>query len=207
MGLSGEKLTCIRGDRLVFAGLDFALETGGALVLRGRNGSGKTSLLRICAGLLQPAEGRLLLDGRAAAEDPEALAAALHFVGHLDPLKPVLTVAENLGFWTRLRGGGGAVAAALGHFGLAELADLPARYLSAGQRRRVNLARLAASPAAIWLLDEPTTGLDDQARAALAELAAAHRGGGGMVMAATHVDLDLPDAAELRLGPAEAVGQ
>ncbi len=207
MRIAGEQLTCIRGDRLVFVGVDFALDSGEALLLRGPNGSGKSSLLRICAGLLPPAEGRLTADGRAVADDPEAFAAALHFVGHLDPLKPVLTVAENLRFWARLRGGGGAVEAALARFGLAGLADLPARYLSAGQRRRANLARLAATPAALWLLDEPTTALDEQSTRALAELVAEHRAGGGMVMAATHVALDMPGAADFRLGSTAANGR
>lgn len=206
MRIAGERLTCIRGDRLVFAELDFVLDPGEAMILRGPNGSGKTSLLRICAGLLPPAEGRLTADGRAVAEDPEAFAAALHFVGHLDPLKPVLTVAENVRFWARLRGGSGDVQTALARFGLTDLADLPARYLSAGQRRRANLARLAASPAALWLLDEPTTALDEQACRALAELVAAHRAGGGMVMAATHVALDMPGAADFRLGSTAANG-
>ena len=207
MRIVGEHLTCIRGDRLVFAGVDFALDPGQALVLRGPNGSGKTSLLRICAGLLPPAEGRLTVDGRAVAEDPEAFAAALHFVGHLDPLKPVLTVAENLRFWMRLRGDGGEVGAALARFGLAGLADLPARYLSAGQRRRANLARLAATPAALWLLDEPTTALDEPSTRALARLMAEHRAGGGMVIAATHFELDMPGAADLRLGSIAAGGR
>ncbi len=207
MRIVGEHLTCIRGDRLVFVGVDFALDRGQALLLRGPNGSGKTSLLRICAGLLPPAEGRLTVDGRAVAEDPEAFAATLQFVGHLDPLKPVLTVAENLRFWMRLSGGGGEVGAALARFGLAGLADLPARYLSAGQRRRANLARLAATPAALWLLDEPTTALDEQSTRALAELVAEHRAGGGMVMAATHIELDMPGAADLRLGSTAAGGR
>lgn len=199
MGFNGEALTCIRGDRLVFEDLDFDLQPGGCLVLRGPNGSGKSSLLRLCAGFLAPAEGRLRFDGLPIDDDREAHRARLIYVGHLDPLKPVLTVAENLAFWAAMNGASGAAEDALARFGMAGLADLPARYLSAGQRRKVNLARLATSAAVLWLLDEPTTALDDAAVAALTALIAAHRADGGMVMAATHIDLGLPDAAALRL--------
>ncbi len=199
MGFNGEALTCIRGDRLVFEDLDFDLQPGGCLVLRGPNGSGKSSLLRLCAGFLAPAEGRLRFDGLPIDDDREAHRARLTYVGHLDPLKPVLTVAENLAFWAGMNGASEAAEDALARFGMAGLADLPARYLSAGQRRKVNLARLATSAAVLWLLDEPTTALDDTAVAALTALIAAHRAAGGMVMAATHIDLGLPDAATLRL--------
>ena len=199
MGFNGEALTCIRGDRLVFEGLSFDLAPGGCLVLRGPNGAGKSSLLRLCAGFLAPAEGRLCFDGEPIDDDRETHRARLTYVGHLDPLKPVLTVEENLAFWAGMNGASESVGDALDRFGMAGLADLPARYLSAGQRRKVNLARLATSPAVLWLLDEPTTALDDAAVAALVALIAAHRANGGMVMAATHIDLGLPDTATLRL--------
>lgn len=200
MILTGEALDCVRGERLVFAGLDFRLAPGGLVLLHGPNGSGKSSLLRLVAGLLKPAAGRLAWDGRDAAGDPEAHRARLAYVGHLDALKPGLTVRDNLVFWSRFAGAGAAaVPAALARLGLAELAELPARLLSAGQRRRLNLARLLTAPATLWLLDEPTTALDRDGVAAFAALVAEHRARGGMVMAATHVDLGLADARVIDL--------
>jgi heme exporter protein A len=224
---TGDDLTCIRGERIVFSGLNFALEAGDALVLTGPNGSGKSSLLRLMAGLLTPAAGRLAWDGEGVGEDPESHHARLHYVGHLDAVKPALTVAENLGFWADLHRGGGAAAeavdsgaaeavktaateavdtgatdpvdAALAVFAMERLATLPARYLSAGQRRRVNLARVVAAPAPLWLLDEPTTALDAQATARLEAAIAGHRGDGGMVAVATHAALALDGARELTL--------
>jgi len=199
----GRSLTCVRGERRVFQGLDFALPAGGALVLTGANGSGKSSLLRVMAGLLHPAAGGLLWAGRPVAEDAEAHRARLHYLGHLDAVKPVLTLAENLAFWARLRaaagGGGLRIEAALAAFDLTALAEVPGRRLSAGQRRRLALARLIAAPAELWLLDEPTVGLD---RASLGRLAAAlaeHRAGGGRVVAATHAPIELPGAEMLSL--------
>lgn len=188
---SGHDLVCYRGERTVFADLDFDLADGAALVLRGPNGSGKSSLLRLMAGLTPPQSGSLAWDGADVADDPEAHHRRLHYVGHADPVKPVLTVAENVGFWAALRGVAdvaAAVARALDGFGIAHLADLPGRYLSAGQRRRVNLARVLASPAALWLLDEPATALDDSGQACLKRAMAAHRAGGGMVVTSAHAD-------------------
>jgi len=160
----GRSLACVRGERRVFQDLDFAVPPGGALVLTGANGSGKSSLLRLMAGLLHPTAGDLLWDGRPVAEDAEGHRARLHYLGHLDAVKPVLTLAENLAFWARLRvaSGGGTlrIAAALAAFDLTALAEAPGRRLSAGQRRRLALARLIAAPAELWLLDEPTVGLD-----------------------------------------------
>lgn len=193
----GQGLTCIRGERLVFAGLDFAVESGGALVLVGANGSGKSSLLRLMAGLLRPASGSLSWNGEAAMVDREEHGGRLHYVGHLDAVKPVLNVRENVAFWAGLRPGGDPAAAvdALAAFGIGHLAGVPGRFLSAGQRRRVSLARLLAAPAPLWLLDEPTTALD---RAAVADLEAAitaHRRTGGLVVVATHTDIALGDDA------------
>lgn len=201
----GHGLTCIRGERLVFAGLGFTLEAGGALVLTGPNGSGKSSLLRLMAGLLSPAAGTLTWNGEAVAADREAHGGRLHYVGHLDAVKPVLSVMENVAFWANLRPGGGpAVAeAALAAFGIAHLAVVPGRFLSAGQRRRVNLARILAAPAPLWLLDEPTTALDRAAIAALEAAIACHRRAGGMVVAATHTPLSLGGAQTLDLGAFE----
>lgn len=199
MTLVGENLACIRGERPVFAGLSFDIGAGGALVLRGPNGAGKSSLLRIAATLLKPADGRLLWEGQPAADDIEAYRRGLHYVGHLDAVKPVLTVAENVAFWMRMQGGGD-VEAALERFGVAHLADVPTGMLSAGQRKRTALAPLLTSNARLWLLDEPTVSLDTDGVAALEAAIAMHRAAGGMVMLATHIDLDLPDATALRLG-------
>lgn len=200
-GLKGAQLACVRGERLVFEGLDFALAPGGALTLTGPNGSGKTSCLRLIAGLLRPAAGSLEWRGRPVADDPEAFHAALHYVGHLDAVKPLLTVAEDLGFWAGMGGAGpGGVRPALDSFGLGPLADVPARFLSAGQRRRLALARLLAAPVALWLLDEPTVSLDEESTAALTGAIAAHRAGGGLVIAATHAALALEGAQSLRFG-------
>ncbi|MCH8154165.1 MAG: heme ABC exporter ATP-binding protein CcmA [Proteobacteria bacterium] len=157
----GRDLLCVRGERRVFEGLSFALAAGGLLVLTGPNGSGKSSLLRIMAGLLRPAAGALLWDGTPVRDDPDAQAARLQYLGHLDAVKPVLSAAENLMFWAALHGGGAAeVTRALDGFDLGALAEVPGRMLSAGQKRRVALARLLAAPAEVWLLDEPTVGLD-----------------------------------------------
>jgi heme exporter protein A len=207
----GEDLDCIRGERRVFSKVSFKLEAGAALVLTGPNGSGKSSLLRLMAGLLAPAVGTLAWDGEAIAEDPEAHHRRLHYVGHLDAIKPALTVAENLRGWAELHRGRAVTPAlietALSAFAMERLADLPARFLSAGQRRRANLARLVAAPAAVWLLDEPTTALDAQATARLEAAIADHRAAGGMVVLATHAAIDLADAGNLDLGADIEVGR
>ena len=205
MSFSGHALTCQRGGRLVFSGLDFSVGAGDALLLTGANGSGKSSLLRIMAGLLTPAEGVLRLDGTAVTEDPDNWRASLAFVGHHDPVKPVMTVRENLGFWARLAGSD-RLDDALDAFGLADLADTPGRFLSAGQRRRTNLARLLVSQARIWLLDEPSTALDRHATDRLESVMAAHRAGGGMVVASSHIPLKLEQAASLTLGQNQPAG-
>lgn len=201
----GRGLDCVRGERVVFQDLDFSVEAGAALMVTGPNGSGKSSLLRLAAGLLQPARGHLLWDGAEIAGAIEAHRARLAFVGHLDALKPSLTVAENLSFWSALSTAHGrlddaALDAALDRFGLAALAGVAARLLSAGERRRAALARLAVSSAALWLLDEPTAALDAASTATLIELLEAHRVGGGLVVVASHVDLGLGGAAALDLG-------
>jgi heme exporter protein A len=184
---SGRGLACRRGERDVFLELGFRVEAGGALVLRGPNGSGKSSLLRCMAGLLSPIAGELAWDGRPIALDPEAHRARLHYVGHLDAIKPVLTVAENLRTWAALRGAStGAIGEALARLAIDGLARLPARLLSAGQRRRLALARLLVAPAQLWLLDEPTNALDDEGAARFAEIVADHRAKGGLVVLATH---------------------
>ncbi|MGE5548123.1 MAG: heme ABC exporter ATP-binding protein CcmA [Solirubrobacterales bacterium] len=201
---SGHKLACVRGGRVVFAGLDFEVAAGEALVLLGPNGSGKSSLLRVMAGLLKTASGRLAWNGKPVAEDPEAHAARTHYVGHHDAIKPVLSVAENLRFWARLHEphaarASQAVEHALERFGLGHLRDIPGKMLSAGQKRRTNLARLLAAPSPLWLLDEPITALDRKSIATLEAVFAEHRAGGGIVILSTHADVDLPDARELHL--------
>ena len=197
----GRDLLCVRGERRVFEGLSFALAAGGLLVLTGANGSGKSSLLRIMAGLLRPAAGALLWDGAPARDDPDAQAARLQYLGHLDAVKPVLSAAENLMFWAALHGGGAAeVTRALDGFDLGALAEVPGRMLSAGQKRRVALARLLAAPAEVWLLDEPTVGLDAASLARLTDAIAAQRARGGRVVAATHAAIEAPDAKVLDLG-------
>ena len=203
MAFSAENLACERGERLVFRNLSFSLRSGEALVLRGPNGAGKSSLLRLCAALLRPAEGRLCWDAADVWDEPDAFRARLAYLGHLDGVKPLLTARENVAFWSGLRGAGGGVEAGLDAFGVAHVAGLPARFLSAGQKKRVALARLLAAPAALWLLDEPTVSLDEDGAARLAAACAAHRAGGGMIVAATHVELGFEDARMLRLGRAE----
>ncbi len=201
----GRDLACIRGERLVFAGLDFILEAGEALLLTGPNGSGKSSLLRLMAGLTRPAKGDLLWGGQAIAADPEAHGGRLHFVGHLEAVKPVLTVAENLSLWAGLRGApAGAVEEALAQAGLGALAAVPGRLLSSGRKRRLALARLLSFPAPLWLLDEPTVGLDAAAGERLAGALARHRSGGGRVVVTSHVPLPLPDHQRLDLADFQA---
>ncbi len=195
MVFEGEGLAAFRGERLVFAGVGFAVPAGGALLLRGPNGAGKSTLLRLLAGLARMEAGRLRWGGQDALADRAAHAARIGWLGHQDAVKPGLSAAENLALW----GGPVAVRAALAALGLARLAEIPARLLSAGQKRRLALARLALTPRPLWLLDEPTLGLDAAAEGLLGDLLAAHRGRGGMVVAATHVPLPLPGAAELVL--------
>ncbi len=196
--LRAEGLAAFRGERLVFRDLGFAVPAGGALVLAGPNGSGKSTLLRVLAGLGRLAAGQLLWDGADALDDPAHHARRVCYVGHLDAVKPGLTVEENLRFTPGHPKGD--VRRALEVLGLAALADLPARMLSAGQKRRLALSRLALSVAPLWLLDEPTLGLDSQAIARFGALLSAHRSAGGIVVAATHVPLPIGDVTELRLG-------
>jgi heme exporter protein A len=177
---------------LVLDGVSFAVPAGGALVLTGPNGAGKSTLLRVLAGLKRVDAGRVLLDGR------EDFAGRVAFLGHQDAVKPGLSVLENLAFAARV--GGGDAAAALEGVGLGGLAGLPARMLSAGQKRRVALARLGLLGAVVWLLDEPTVGLDGAAVEQFGVALEGFRAGGGIVVAATHVPLPLLGADELRLG-------
>lgn len=203
-----EGLACARGERAVFRDVDLCIAAGEALVLRGPNGAGKSSLLRILAGLLPPYAGGMEWHDGPVAQAPERHAARLVLVGHANAVPAVLTPAEVLAFWARCIPGADPdrVAGALTAFGLHDLADLPARYLSAGQTRRVALARLLLGPAPLWLLDEPASGLDTASAAALSACIADHRAGGGMVIAALHGPSDLPGARELDLTPFTLTG-
>ena len=198
MRLVGSDLTCVRGGRQVFSGVGFTVGAGEALLVTGPNGAGKSSLLRLVAGLLRPQQGRLKLEGG----DLElTIAEQAHYLGHQDALKPSLSARENLGFWTALLGGEAAKSDhALAAVGLDEIAHLPAIYLSAGQRRRLAIARLIAVERPIWLLDEPTSVLDAAAQAMLADLIRAHVAASGLVLVASHGPIGLKGAKQLRLG-------
>jgi heme exporter protein A len=198
-GFSGTGLACVRSNRIVFAGLDFAVSPGGALVLSGPNGSGKSSLLRLMAGIARPAAGNISWQDTPISEDPEMFFARMHYVGHRDAVKPALTVRENLSFHAALRPGPTDIDAALDRVDLAALADLPARMLSTGQTRRLTLARILATPAPLWLLDEPTIALDYRAVDRLRGAIDDHRAGGGIIVASTNVPLGIDDATTIDL--------
>ncbi len=200
MRLSAADLTCRRGGRALFSGLGFSLDAGEALVVTGRNGSGKSSLLRLIAGLLRPEAGRISLEGG----DPElSIAEQAHYLGHLDALKPSLTVRENLHFWTAYLGPAeNPPEHAMERLGLDQIADLPAAYLSAGQKRRLSLARLITVHRPLWLLDEPTAALDAEGQLRLADLMQLHLARGGLILAAAHGPIGLAAAQELKLGGA-----
>lgn len=213
MNLLAESLVIHRGGRPVVSGLSFRLGAGEAMVLTGPNGAGKTTLIRALAGFLPVTAGTIRLEG--GAED-DAIAEQCHFVGHRDGIKSAFTVRENAQFfaeWLRLAGAApppaGATASlgeALARLGLDVLAHVPAGYLSAGQRRRLGLARLLLSWRPVWLLDEPTVSLDTAAVAGLAAIIREHLSRGGMAIAATHIPLGLDVARELRLGAASTAG-
>ena len=191
-GLAARDLTCQRSGVTIFSNLSFAVAPGELLRLQGPNGAGKSSLLRLLAGLLPLAAGTLTYTGANVTDDWSAFQEKLHYTGHLDPVKPALTVAENLTFWVQLAGASpDDIRPALKQLGIAGIADIPARFLSAGQRRRLSLARLAAIARPVWLLDEPTVALDQDAIGRFAELTADHLARGGIAIAATHTELGL----------------
>jgi heme exporter protein A len=187
-------LSLVRGERRLFSGLDLELAAGEAVALTGRNGAGKTSLLRAVAGLLRPIDGAITFEGAAGGLEAEtARAEALHLVGHHDGLKSTRSAWEELLFQVRWTGGSEASArAAAARLDLNRLLDLEVRRLSAGQRRRVALARLLASPRALWLLDEPMAPLDAGHREGFGVLMAEHLTAGGMILAAVHDPLPVP---------------
>ncbi|AEH85491.1 heme ABC exporter ATP-binding protein CcmA [Mesorhizobium opportunistum] len=199
MRLIAENLGGERGGETVFSGVGFALDRGQALVVTGPNGSGKSTLLRIVAGLLPVAEGRLLLEG--GGEAFPSIASACHYLGHQNAMKPALSVAENLRFWRDFNGSGDVgVDEALETVGLGGIGHLPFGYLSTGQRRRAAIAKLLVSQRPLWLLDEPTAGLDKASEARFAGLMARHCAEGGMIVAATHLPLGLDGAKTLVMG-------
>lgn len=197
MKLSGCGLRCVRGGREVFSGLDFSAGAGEAVAVTGANGAGKTSLLRLIAGLLAPGGGSLALEG---GNSELTLPEQTHYLGHRDAMKPALSVGDNLAFWQDFLGGGQSDgAAALATAGLDHIAQLPAAFLSAGQRRRLSMARLLAVKRPVWLLDEPTSALDSDGQAAFAAIMSGHLADGGIILAATHAPLGIA-ARELRIG-------
>lgn len=205
IALSLEKLTLLRGGRLVLPGLSKDLAGGTVLALEGRNGAGKTSLLRALAGFLIPYSGtiRVECDGRTIL-DAEERGGLVGWFGHQDAIKPQLSVREQAQYWARAYGnnaGAAEVDATLGRFGLAKLAGARGQVLSAGQRRRLALTRLVLSNRPLWLLDEPLAALDTAGKALVAEAAAEKAAGGGLVIAATHDPLGV-DCDHLVLGAA-----
>lgn len=206
MRLSAENLSVRRGNRLVIDGLSFDADSGEALLLTGPNGAGKTTLLRAVAGFLTPEAGKISLEG---GDQEREIGEQAHYVGHANGIKSSLTAAENLEFWCAYLGGPAARTArrdrvyeALERLRLAALEDIPAAYLSAGQKRRLGLGRLLVADRPLWLLDEPTVSLDAASVALLAGIVKEHLSGGGLVLAATHIPLGLESARELRLGAA-----
>ena len=196
MRLSGRNVRCVRGGREVFSGLNFETSSGEALAVTGPNGSGKTSLLRLIAGLLTTADGAIELEGG----DPElTLPEQAHYLGHRDALKSALSVVENLSFWRDFLGGEVFDAKmSLAAVGLDHAGELPAAFLSAGQRRRLSIARLLTVRRPIWLLDEPTSALDAAGQSMFASLMRDHLARGGLIVAATHAPLGI-EAGELRI--------
>jgi heme exporter protein A len=194
--LTADNLACARGDRVLFEKLSFRLERGQALAVEGANGTGKTSLLRLIAGFLSPKAGRLLLvTDLGESDDDEERGKQVGWLGHQDGLKPQLTVREQLAFFAALHGAKTDCDTALGDVGLARQKDFPCRYLSAGQKRRLGLARLMVSGRSLWLLDEPFAALDSEGQTMIAQTMARHCANGGMVIAATHDPLPLGQAS------------
>ena len=203
MRLVADNLSIDRGGRTILDGVSFTAASGEVIVLTGPNGAGKTTLMRAVAGFLPLAGGSVRLEGATSGDEVE-IAERCHFIGHRDGIKGALTVAENAVFFSSYLSASscpGEDKQALERLGLGALADVPAAWLSAGQRRRLGLARLLLARRPIWLLDEPTVSLDAAAVKSLTGIMDEHRRGGGILIAATHVPLGLDDVSEMRLGP------
>lgn len=200
MKLSVENLCCARAGRLIVSDLTFSLGEGDGMMLSGPNGSGKTTLLRALAGFGEITSGSVVLSPL---EDDDELPQHCLYVGHYDAIKPQLSVLENLAFWQEFSGGD--VEAALASFSLRPIKDVPVSMLSAGQRRRVGLSRLALQFKPVWLLDEPATSLDKASVGVLSAMMQAHLDAGGLLIAASHTDFDIKLAKSLVLGRQEAV--
>ncbi|MCO4317366.1 heme ABC exporter ATP-binding protein CcmA [Phyllobacterium sp. 21LDTY02-6] len=203
MRLVAENLGGERNGEVLFSGLGFSVAAGEALLVTGLNGSGKSTLLRIIAGLLPPSEGSLQME--ALGDEYGSIADAAHYIGHLNAMKPALTLRENLEFWRQFGGAGPgrgrrSIDDALDAVGLAGIDDLPFSYLSAGQKRRASIARLLVVHRPLWLLDEPTSSLDSQSEQRFGQLMRDHLGDGGLIVAATHLPLQLGKSREIRLG-------
>lgn len=194
--LQADSLACQRGGRTVFTDVNFTLSSGQLLELRGPNGAGKSSLLRLIAGLGEAVSGRIALAG---GSEELSIGQQAHYAAHQEAIKSPLTARENLKFWGDFLGGGD-IDAALAAFDLDALADYPAALLSAGQKRRLSLARLALVPRPLWLLDEPTVGLDAASLEKLTRLMRGHLTGGGLAVVATHAPLSLEADVKLVLG-------
>ena len=195
--LFADELACVRGGREIFQGLGFAVISGETLAITGPNGAGKSSLLRLIAGLIRPARGKIVLEG---GDADLSIGEQSHYLGHLDALKVSLTVVENLAFWSDFLSGGKEISAVLRQVGLEGLSHLPVGYLSAGQRRRLGLARLLATERPIWLLDEPSASLDAAGQELLAQMMESHAAHGGIIAVATHGPVGSGAVKELRLG-------
>lgn len=198
--LVARNLACVRGGRSVFAGIEFSLEEGDVLALRGPNGSGKSTLIRLIAGFLSPVMGEISWKGENIRSSLADHRARLHYVGHADGIKNLLSVRENLAFTCALNGAAnGALDLALQTFDLGSLVDTPGRFLSSGQRRRLSLARLVAGERPLWLLDEPGVGLDAANRARLENAIDRHRQDGGITILATHGDVEVANTLVLEM--------
>ena len=200
MRFFGKNISCIRGERLVFSDLNFSIEPGNALIITGNNGSGKTSLLRLMAGLSRPASGHINWQDGAIWDDPETHHIRLHFIGHLTALKSTLSVKENLETWSHLHGGRKKdIVGTIKKLNLEGLEDTHCQNLSAGQKQRASLARLAANDAPLWLLDEPTTALDAMSVDLLNSMIKKHIKGGGICVIATNTGLNVENCLELNM--------
>ncbi|WP_299375708.1 heme ABC exporter ATP-binding protein CcmA [uncultured Kiloniella sp.] len=195
----GEDLTCIRGGRTVFLGLNFNLAQGQALILEGPNGSGKSSLIRMLSGLVRPKLGKLVWQDQDATREPEIFQRHIHYIGHRNAIKPVLTVLENLAYWSGKKKDDPSLDDALDHFRMLPLKHTPANLLSSGQSRRLTLSRLLASERSVWLLDEPSVGLDVASVALLEDVIKTHRSKGGAIIFATHSPINVENPNKLNL--------